>query len=133
MIKRPNGKDTAMSTIKKASLSSYLLLLLMFPLVSWGHVHLDKSIPAKGEATSSAPENLQLWFSGGVETDWSKIEVKSEDGSRMDDGEISHINDDQKTLQVPLKPLSAGKYKVKWNIVAHDGHRIKGNSHFTVK
>ncbi|MBL1259264.1 MAG: copper resistance protein CopC [Thiotrichaceae bacterium] len=122
-----------MNTVKRASLYSSLLLLLIFPLVSWGHVHLDKSIPAKGEAVSPAPESLQLWFSGGVETDWSKIEVKREDGTRMDDGEISHINDDPKTLKVTLKPLPAGTYKIKWNIVAHDGHRIKGNSHFSVK
>ncbi|MCF6325464.1 MAG: copper resistance protein CopC [Gammaproteobacteria bacterium] len=122
-----------MNTTKRASLSSCLLLLLMFPLVSWGHVHMDKSIPAKGDAVSPAPESLQLWFSGGVEMDWSKIEVKSEDGTRMDDGEISHINDSPKTLKVKLKPLPSGTYKVKWNIVAHDGHRIKGNSHFSVK
>jgi len=122
-----------MNTIKRASLCSNLLLLLMFPLVSWGHVHLDKSIPAKGEAVSPAPESVQLWFSGGVETDWSKIEVRNTDGARMDDGEINRINDDQKTLRITLKPLPVGIYKVKWNIVAHDGHRIKGNSHFSVK
>ena len=122
-----------MNTTKKASLCSSMLLLLVFPLISWGHVHLDKSIPAKGEALSAAPESLQLWFSGGVETEWSKIEVKSENGARMDEGEISHIDHNAKALKVKLKPLPAGSYKIKWNIVAHDGHRIKGKSHFSVK
>ena len=122
-----------MHTIKRAPLFSALLALLMFPLISWGHVNLDKSVPTKGEVVSPAPENVKLWFSGGVETEWSKITVKNADGKRVDTGDISHLEGNPKALKVKLKALSAGRYKIKWNVVAHDGHRIKGSSSFDVK
>jgi len=112
---------------------SSLLFLLLFPLVSLAHVHLDKSIPAKGERVSPAPESVKLWFSGGVETEWSKIKVTDADGARVDKGEISHIGGEASALEIKLKVLPAGAYKVKWNVVAHDGHRIKGSSTFDVE
>lgn len=121
-----------MNTIRKTFLFGCLSLLL-FPLTAAAHVHVEKTSPAKGETVSPAPEQVQLWFSGGVETEFSKIKVTDADGKRVDNGEVSRIDSDPKAIQIGLEPLSAGSYTVKWNVVAHDGHRIKGSITFNVK
>ena len=109
------------------------ILLLAIPTFGHAHVHLDESSPGKNEVLSTAPSSIKLWFSGKVESEWSKIEVKDAQGNRVDNGKVSSIDNDPKTLIMPLSTLSSGKYEVSWNIVASDGHRIKGNLSFTVE
>jgi len=109
------------------------IILLLLPLASQAHVHLDKSHPMKDQAMSSPPTAIQLWFSGKVEAEWSKVIVKDAHGQRVDNGDVTSINNDAKTVQVNLKTLSAGKYDVTWNVVAGDGHRIKGGISFNVE
>lgn len=121
-----------MNTIRASFLFSSLALLL-FPFVATAHVHVDKTSPAKGETVATAPEQVKLWFSGGIETEWSKIKVTDADGKRVDNGKISRIDSDPKSIQVGLNPLATGGYTVKWNVVAHDGHRIKGSITFNIK
>ncbi len=64
---------------------------------------------------------------------WSKVKVKNQNGQRVDNGEVAHINNNAKTLQVGLKTLPPGKYDVTWNVVAGDGHRIKGGMSFSIE
>lgn len=109
------------------------LLLLAFPMISHAHVHMNKSQPAKGEVLATAPTVVQLWFSGEVSAEWSRIEVTSDKGERVDSGTVSNIGSDTKSLQIKLKPIGSGSYEIKWNAVSNDGHRIKGSSPFSVK
>jgi len=96
-----------MNTPKKASLCSSLLLFLMFPLMPRGHVQMGESVPAKGGTVSPVPESVQRWFSGGAETEWSKIVIKNADNTRVDTSEISHINDEPKVLKDKHPPSQA--------------------------
>lgn len=110
-----------------------LVILLSLPTFALAHVHLEKSTPAKDETLAAAPTSVQLWFSGNIETAWSKVEVTDANGNRVDKNNVSAINDNASSLQIDLTPLSSGSYTVKWNAVANDGHRIKGNIIFHVK
>lgn len=116
-------------------LNVFLACILLLGLSSLGHahVHLDKSTPNQDEILETPPTAVKLWFSGKVESAWSKIEVKDAHGNRVDQGDVININNDPKTLVIPLNAISAGKYNVNWNVVASDGHRIKGGLSFTVK
>ncbi len=122
-----------MSRVIKRSLLTSCLLLLLFPMISYAHVHMDKSQPAKGEVLTTPPAVVQLWFSGAVDVEWSKVEVTNTKGERVDNGAVSNIDNDPKSLQINLKPIGTGSYEIKWNAVANDGHRIKGSSPFSVK
>ncbi len=122
-----------MSKATKQSLWTSFLLLLLFPMISHAHVHMNKMQPAKNEVLASAPSIVQLWFSGAVSAEWSKIEVTDTKGERVDHGTVSNIDDDPKSLQINLKPIGPGSYEIKWSTVANDGHRIKGSSPFSVK
>ena len=108
-------------------------LLFSLPLLSHAHVHLDKASPSENEVLVTPPTSVKLWFTGRVEAAWSKIKVVDSQGNRVDEGDVASINNDPKTLTVPLKSLGSGTYEVNWNIVANDGHRIKGKFSFTVK
>lgn len=117
-------------SLKSALLSA--LLMLGWPVVGLAHVHLEKSEPAKGATLDASPERVQLWFSGKVAGEWSQIEVTDAGGQRVDDGEVRDEGD-PKRLSVGLRPLTAGTYEVKLNVVSGDGHRVKGSFSFSVK
>lgn len=122
-----------MNTTIRRQLWAGCLMLLLFPMISHAHVHMNKSQPAKGEVLATPPAVVRLWFSGAVSAEWSKIEVTNAKGERVDTGTVSAISDDTKSLQINLKPLGSGNYEIKWNTVSNDGHRIKGSSPFSVK
>ncbi|ALP53325.1 hypothetical protein Tel_09255 [Candidatus Tenderia electrophaga] len=108
------------------------ILMLGWPLVGLAHVHMEKSAPAKGAQLDSPPERVQVWFSGKVAEEWSKIEVTDASGKRVDTGEV-RSEGDPKRLSVGLQPLAPGTYEVTLNVVSGDGHRVKGGFSFSVK
>ncbi len=109
-----------------------LAVLICWPMHSFAHVHLEKSIPDKGSTLTSSPAKVELWFSSKVAGEWSKIQVTDASGKRVDNKKVSTGND-PKHLSVDLEALSAGEYKVHWNVISGDGHRIKGLFSFTIK
>jgi len=108
------------------------LALLCWPVITLAHVHLDRSSPSKGESLANSPKTIELWFSGKVDAEWSKITVSDNDGNRVDTGEVSN-GDDPEHLSASLKPLKSGEYTVRLNVISGDGHRVKGHYSFTVK
>lgn len=108
-------------------------LLLSMPMISQAHVHVKKSIPAHKQVLNKAPRVLQVWFSGNVEAEWSKISVLDAKGARVDSGDARNIQGDKKTLEVSLKPLPPGTYEARLNVISSDGHRVKGHIDFEVR
>jgi len=109
-----------------------LLLVVGWPSVSLAHVHMERSIPENGAHLKQAPRKIQLWFSGKVAGEWSKVSVMDAKGQRVDAGEVTDAGD-PKHLEVGLEPLGPGTYDVKLNVISGDGHRVKGSISFTVE
>jgi len=109
-----------------------LMMLVCWPMQSFAHVHLEKSVPDTGSVLTSSPTKVELWFSGKVSGEWSKIQVTDASGKRVDTKKVSN-SDDPKHLSVDLEALSAGEHKVLWNVISGDGHRIKGSFSFTLE
>ena len=107
-------------------------LVMGWPLVSMAHVHVERSIPADGAHLKEAPRKIQLWFSGKVAGEWSKVSVTDAKGQRVDKGEVTDAGD-PKQLEVGLEPLGPGTYDVKLNVISGDGHRVKGSLSFTIE
>ncbi len=108
------------------------LALAAWPLTALSHVHLDRSEPAKDAVVGEAPKAVKLWFSGRIEPDFSQITVTAADGTQVDKGDSS-ASSNRRELSVTLDDLGPGKYQVNWNVVARDGHRIRGDFSFTVE
>lgn len=109
-----------------ALLASFVMATSVF-----AHTHLKSETPAAG-STVSAPKDLRLVFSEGVEAKFTKVSITA-DGAVVAVKSIETAPGDQKTLIVtPEKPLTAGKYKVEWHAVSVDTHKSDGDYGFTV-
>lgn len=100
------------------------------------HADLDRSAPAADALLTTAPTQVQLWFTQELfrRQGMNRIEVYAADGSRQDQGDAT-INDDDRTLiTVALKPdLPPGVYTVRWQALsADDGHESGGEFIFTI-
>lgn len=98
------------------------------------HVLAERSVPGAGEALGKAPVVVTIYFDSELEPVFSKLVVKNEQGQKVSqgDGEIAPGN--HKVLEAKLAaPAGKGTYHVYWDVVAHDGHRGKGDYVFTVK
>ena len=131
-----------MTTLRKIA---YRCLLVLFSLlasqapgrVALAHADLDRSDPAADALLTTAPTQVQLWFTQELfrRQGMNSIEVYAADGSRQDQGDAT-INDDDRTLiTVALKPdLPPGVYTVRWQALsAEDGHDSAGEFTFTVE
>jgi len=97
------------------------------------HVFLDHAEPKVGSHFRGSPKEVKIWFTGDVESAFSKIEVFGGDGAEIDKKD-SHVDAKDKTLLiVSLPPLVAGEYKVVWHAVATDTHKTSGDFKFTIE
>jgi len=112
-----------------------LFPVLMFALMLLGsaaahaHAHLDRATPAAGSNLGSAPKEVVLNFTESLEAKFSRIEVRSAAGARVDDGKVT-VNGS--SMRVGLKSLAPGTYRVTWRVLSVDTHRTQGSFSFTV-
>ena len=112
------------------------LLLEMFgmaPVVN-AHAYPVRSVPANGDALTTAPKAVTIWFSEMVAAGQSKIDVFDSNFIQVDLKD-SHVgSQDQNQLIVSLpQNLPAGTYTVRWSAgSAMDGHHTSGAFVFAV-
>jgi len=93
------------------------------------HAHLDHASPAVGGTVPTAPQEITLWFTQNLEAVFSTVEVVDASGGRVDEGKPSISGN---TMQVALKPLSPGTYRVRWHALSVDTHTTDGTFTFEV-
>ena len=130
-----------MMTIRKLLYCSFLGLLILLasqaqsPL-ALAHADLDRSDPAANAVLTTAPSQVQLWFTQELfrRKEQNRIEVYAADGNRYDQGDAVINDDDRTLLRVALQPeLPSGIYTVRWNAVSsEDGHESAGEFIFTI-
>ncbi|MGE7957769.1 copper homeostasis periplasmic binding protein CopC [Pseudomonas sp. NPDC089530] len=117
--------------LKKLLTASALLASLVAASSAFAHAHLKSQTPA-ADSTVSAPNELRLVFSEGVEAAFSKVSL-SKDGTPVAVKGLATEGTDKKTLIVtPAAPLAAGDYKVEWHAVSVDTHSSEGSYRFKV-
>jgi methionine-rich copper-binding protein CopC len=127
-----------MSALRFKHIIASLTLLASASLSSlaFAHAHLESQLPA-ADSTVTAPKELRLRFSEGVEEKFTKVSITSTapSGKTMVEAAPDIATDpaDNKTLIVtPAAPLAAGRYKVEWHAVSVDTHKSAGTYSFTV-
>lgn len=103
------------------------------------HPKLTTALPA-ADAEVAAPTKIQLVFTEALVAQFSRIDLTMTEmpGMKMGpmkmNGVKATLAPDGKTLVATLaKPLSAGTYKVDYQVVSADTHRIQGSYTFKVK
>ncbi|HHT0123910.1 CopC domain-containing protein YobA [Raoultella planticola] len=98
------------------------------------HAHLQQQTPAADSTVTASPESLTLSFSEGIETAFSAVTLTGPQQKAVVTGKLARSDSNKAQLIVPLtQPLSAGEYTVDWHVVSVDGHKTKGQYHFSVK
>jgi len=108
-----------------------IFLLTYFPVAVLGHAKLIRSQPKAKETLSQAPKFVELWFSEELEAGLNMIEVKNQQGARVDRGEVT-LSQGNKKAQVELGELTPGAYTVVWKTLSADQHAIRGKFTFSV-
>ena len=106
--------------------------LLLGAGVASGHAFLDHTEPRVGSTVKAAPAQVRVWFTQDLEPAFSTLEVVSQAGDRVDRGPAKVDSASPALLQVPLKPLGPGTYRVKWRVLSVDTHVTEGDFTFRV-
>ena len=101
------------------------------PSAASAHAFLRTATPKVGSTVATAPKEVAIDFTTGVEPAFSSIVVTDSGGSRVDRGS-PHLASGDNRLAVALKPLPPGRYLVTWHAIATDTHRTEGTFSFTV-
>lgn len=117
--------------LKKLLAATALLLGCAASPLVFAHAHLKSATPA-ADATVSAPAELSLVFTEGVEQSFTKVDL-TRNGDPVLVKTIATQGADKKTLIVtPAAPLAPGDYTVKWHAVSVDTHNSDGSYSFKV-
>lgn len=124
-----------MRTIAGRALSAAVFLSAMLTTASaFAHAHLQQQIPAADSTVSVSPQALTLTFSEGVELSFSGVTLNGPQNKHVATGKLARSDGNKAQLTLPLnEPLAAGEYTVEWHVVSVDGHKTKGQYHFSVK
>jgi methionine-rich copper-binding protein CopC len=112
-----------------------LLALALFAFAispARAHAFLDHASPSVGGSLPSPPGMVTLWFTQELEPAFSTITVVDQNGQRVDAGDVRVDAQDRMVMQVGLKPLPPGTYKVSWRALSVDTHTTQGTFTFRV-
>ncbi len=119
--------------LPRPSLPILLTLLLLTGLspLAWGHAILMESTP-KLHATVTGPDvPIELRFNVRIDGSRSRVQLTTPDGS----GTTLPLarQNTPNILQCNAKGLKPGAYKLKWSVLASDGHMSSGEVSFQVR
>ncbi len=118
------------ATLRRLLLAGALLLP---PGAAFAHAFPDHSEPRVGATVTLPPSQVRIWFDGEIEPVFSTIRVEDAGKRRVDRGDARVNPQDNRVLEVSVPPLSAGRYRVFWSVVARDGHRTEGDFPFRIQ
>jgi methionine-rich copper-binding protein CopC len=110
-----------------------LAVFLLGTGMAFGHAFLDHAEPRVGSTVKSPPSQVRAWFTQNLEPAFSTLEVVNERGERVDQGPAKADAANPALLQVLLKPLGPGTYRVKWRVLSVDTHVTEGDFTFRVE
>lgn len=117
--------------MKKTTLSILAgLALLATPLsLAYAHTALSSSSIPNESVLVDAPDHMELNF--GKRVGLVKVSLKPADGNTID---LEYVTPKsmQESFHIPLPTLSSGQYSFAWQIIAKDGHVMKGTIEFTI-
>lgn len=98
---------------------------------SLAHAVLLESSPALKSTVSGPDVPLKLRFNVRIDAARSRLTLVDPDGT-LQTLEI-HEQDGPDTLSAEAKGLRPGAYRLRWQVLASDGHITRGEIPFTVK
>ncbi|WII38627.1 copper resistance protein CopC [Paenibacillus thiaminolyticus] len=120
---------TSRKSVYLLGMAALLFSLLLHPLTASAHANLASSKPLADAQLDTAPSEIRITFTEGIEAKLSSLTLWDEDGREIGGG-VSGEGDD--TLVKSLPELKNGVYKVKWQVLSVDTHVTEGSYRFAV-
>lgn len=110
-----------------------LLTLVLMPLsVAAAHPKLLKAAPA-ADSRGGTPRQIMLTFNEAITPALSRITLAVPGKRLIAVGELRVAPDDPHAIVVAItSPLAPGRYSVRWQAAAADGHPVRGTFTFDV-
>ncbi len=110
-------------------------LLLLGPRPAAAHAIVLESVPAPDAVLARPPERVILRFNSKIEKRLSRVTLAAPGGgarpvSITSDGSGGDREPDR--IVIPIRPLSPGRYVVRYKVLSADGHITEGALRFTV-
>lgn len=103
------------------------------PVRGASHALLVRSSPARRATLGQPPRRVELTFNERLEAAYSSLSVWSEDGIRVDTGDVVVGSPDPRQLSVGLAELAPGTYTVRFRVLSVDGHIVESSFPFTIR
>jgi methionine-rich copper-binding protein CopC len=105
--------------------------LLLHASAASGHAILIASTPKEGAVISNSDSTFALQFNVRIDGIRSRISLVHPDGSVQPVSINKQTSPD--TLTADAKELVPGNYRIRWQVLAVDGHISNGEVRFTVR
>ncbi len=116
-------------------LFSLALFLLTVGMASaaLGHAQLIESTPSNGAVLDESPPQLTLRFNSLIETPLTRLVLIGGDGREIPlTLDTPQAGERSEMITAPLPLLEAGRYRVRYRVMATDGHATSGVLRFTI-
>jgi copper resistance protein C len=107
-----------------------LLIATFATLPVWGHAILVESTPAAGSIVQGPSVAIRLRFNSRIDGAHSRLYINTAAGMRQIEVDSQGAPD---ILSAKANDLKPGKYQLRWQVLAVDGHITRGEIPFTVR
>jgi methionine-rich copper-binding protein CopC len=125
-----------MSPSRLRTLLPLAVILVASVAVLSAHLKVDKTFPATGGTVSTAPTQIQVWFSQAPSVAVSGLTLEGPSG-KVELGKLAAGMTDGKADNSLVAPVvgkvAPGKYTASWKTSGTDGHILTGTFEFTFK
>jgi methionine-rich copper-binding protein CopC len=105
-------------------------LLLVLPVPALAHAIIVAAEPAGGAVLHGPKAQVLLRFNSRIDVERSRLTLMSPDGTARP--LVLAPSDGPDTLAATMDGLGAGAYRLRWQVLAVDGHITRGDIPFTV-
>ena len=105
-------------------------LLFLLPHAAFAHAVLVKSLPAQGATVKAGDLDITLTYNSRIDALHSSLHLVGPDGKAQTLAVDAHAAPNLLVAKAPA--LSAGAYKLEWQVQASDGHISRGTLEFRV-
>jgi len=119
------------TTRTTAALLAAAALSALSALPAAAHDELAGVLPAPDSVLETAPEEVELTFTGEIMDIGHQVVVTDSEGRSVTDGPLEQAGT---TVRQPLTATGAGdeSYRVVWRVVSSDGHPVEGTFTYQV-
>lgn len=116
----------------RSAFGKMIVVSILAPLIVFAHAILVKSMPSANEAVTGPSVPVTLTFNSKVDQVRSTLTIERSDHS-TERVPIDKDSSSPAKLSAKVSQLAPGSYKLRWQVLAVDGHITRGEIPFKVK